>query len=139
MLSCGNCRLTCSKTVSPPVPSATARLGALAPVTGPRLVVAGTGATLTLPQKGEVLIGRADPQVTPQPDVDLGPHGGRQAGVSRHHARLLYYADGWLLEDLNSTNGTFVNSVPVEPGQPVQVRTGDILRCSQVTLIFYEE
>ncbi|MDY7080146.1 MAG: serine/threonine-protein kinase [Chloroflexota bacterium] len=64
------------------VPSATARLGSFAPVAGPRLVVAGTGATLILPQKGEVLIGRSDPQVAPQPDVDLGPHGGRQAGES---------------------------------------------------------
>jgi serine/threonine-protein kinase len=120
-------------------PMATARLGALSPVVGPRLVVAGTGATLTLPQQGELLIGRADPHVTPPPDVDLGPHGGSQAGVSRRHARLLYSADGWLLDDLHSTNGTFVNSAPLTPGRPVQICTGDIIRCSQVTLIFYEE
>jgi pSer/pThr/pTyr-binding forkhead associated (FHA) protein len=44
-----------------------------------------------------------------------------------------------MLEDLNSTNGTFLNSAPVLPGQPVSIRTGDILRCSQVTLVFYEE
>jgi tRNA A-37 threonylcarbamoyl transferase component Bud32 len=125
--------------IPPAAPAATARLGALSPVTGPRLMIAGTGATLTLPQKGEVLIGRADPHATPQPDVDLGPHGGGQAGVSRRHARLLYSSEGWLLEDLNSTNGTFLNSVPVLPGQPVRVCTGDILRCSQVTMIFYEE
>jgi len=118
--------------------SATARLGSLAPVVGPRLVVAGTGTTLTIPQKGEVLIGRGDPQITPQPDVDLGPHGGGQAGVSRRHARLLYSTEGWLLEDLHSTNGTFLNGAPVLPGQPVRVSTGDIIRCSQVTLIFYE-
>ncbi len=118
--------------------SATARLGSLAPVAGPRLVVAGTGTTLTIPQKGEVLIGRGDPQITPQPDVDLGPHGGGQAGVSRRHARLLYSTEGWLLEDLHSTNGTFLNGAPVLPGQPVRVSTGDIIRCSQVTLIFYE-
>jgi tRNA A-37 threonylcarbamoyl transferase component Bud32 len=123
----------------PAAPTATARLGALSPVTGPRLMIAGTGATLTLPQKGEVLIGRADPHATPQPDVDLGPHGGGQAGVSRRHARLLYSSEGWLLEDLHSTNGTFLNSAPVLPGQPVRVSTGDILRCSQVTMIFYEE
>ncbi|MEE8391977.1 MAG: FHA domain-containing serine/threonine-protein kinase [Anaerolineae bacterium] len=120
-------------------PAATARLGALSPVAGPRLVVAGTGATLILPQQGEVMIGRGDPQITPQPDVDLGPHGGGEAGVSRRHARLLYSTEGWLLEDLHSTNGTFLNSVPVLPGQPVRINTGDIMRCSQVTLIFYQE
>jgi serine/threonine-protein kinase len=124
---------------TPAAPSATARLGALSPVTGPRLVVAGTGATLRLPLQGEVVIGRGDPQIAQRPDVDLGPHGGGQAGVSRRHARLLYSSAGWMLEDLHSTNGTFLNSMPVLPGQPVSIQTGDIMRCSQVTLIFYQE
>jgi len=119
--------------------SSTARLGTLAPMAGPRLVVTGTGATLRLPQQGEVLIGRADPHITPQPDVDLGPHGGSQAGVSRRHARLLYSPEGWLLEDLQSTNGTFVNGLPLQPGQPLQVSAGDVIRCAQLTLVFYEE
>jgi pSer/pThr/pTyr-binding forkhead associated (FHA) protein len=44
-----------------------------------------------------------------------------------------------MLEDLHSTNGTFLNSVPVLPGQPVRIQTGDAMQCSQVTLIFYEE
>jgi hypothetical protein len=118
---------------------ATARLGTLAPMAGSRLVVTGTGAVLYLPQQAEVLIGRADPHVTLQPDVDLGPHGGGQAGVSRRHARLLYCTEGWLLEDLNSTNGTSLNSTPVQPGQPVRVQTGDIIRCGQLMLVFYEE
>lgn len=30
------------------------------------------------------------------------------AGVSRHHARITITDNGWLLEDLNSTNGTYV-------------------------------
>ena len=34
--------------------------------------------------------------------------------VSRHHARLVSEPDGnWLLEDLESTNGTFVNEAQV--------------------------
>ena len=34
--------------------------------------------------------------------------------VSRHHARLVSEPDGsWLLEDLASTNGTFVNDIQV--------------------------
>ena len=34
--------------------------------------------------------------------------------VSRHHARLVSEPDGgWLLEDLESTNGTFVNDMQV--------------------------
>jgi len=118
--------------------SATARLGALSPIAGPRLIVTGTGAVLPLPQQSEVLVGRDDPQV-PKPDVDLGPHGGGQAGVSRRHARFVRAPEGWLLEDLRSTNGTFLNGASVLPEQPVQVRTGDIIRCGQLTLLFYED
>ncbi|HDQ73049.1 MAG TPA: FHA domain-containing protein [Chloroflexi bacterium] len=123
-----------------PAPSsATARLGSLSPVVGPRLVIAGTGAALALPIQGEVLIGRADARSTPQPDVDLESHGGAQAGISRRHARLLYYEGGWMLEDLHSTNGTFLNNAPVSPDQPVRISTGDLIRFGQVTVIFYEE
>lgn len=106
---------------------------------GPRMVVMGTGAPLSFPSQPEVLIGRADPQISPQPDVDLGPHGGGQAGVSRHHARLLLSSEGWLLDDLHSTNGTFINSIQVLPGQPVCVRNGDVIRCGQLNLVFYEQ
>jgi hypothetical protein len=116
----------------------TVRLGALSHTTGPRLIVTGTGATISLPPQGEALIGRADPQATPQPDVNLGLHGGGQAGVSRRHAQLLCRPEGWLLEDLRSTNGTLLNNVPVVPEQPVRVRSGDVICCGQLTLVFYE-
>ncbi len=107
----------------------------LSKMTGPRLVV--TGAPIPLP-KDNVLIGRAKPGVTPVPDVDLVPHGGDQMGVSRQHARMLRGSGGWMLEDLNSTNGTFLNGKLVPPDQQVRVRTGDIVRFGTLTLIFYE-
>ncbi len=125
-------------TLSAP-PTSTTRLGTLSAVSGPHLMVAGTGATITLPPQDEILIGREDPQAAFSPAVDLEPHGGRQAGVSRRHARLLRVGDEWMLEDLKSTNGTFLNGTPLTAGQPVRISTGDIIRCSQVTLIFYED
>jgi len=121
-----------------PMPTATTRLDAPCITIGPRLVVMGTGAMIPIPRRDNVMIGRSDPHVTP-PDVDLGPYGGGQAGVSRQHAQLLRRSEGFLLEDLNSTNGTFVNSMPVLPGQPVRVRSGDIVLCGQFSLVFYEE
>ena len=126
---------------SPPAapPGTTARLKEAGVAIGPRLVVAGTGTELLLPRREEVLLGRADPHVAPPPDVDLGPYGGGQAGVSRHHARLLRRPEGWLLEDLHSTNGTFLDDVPVPPGQPVRVRSGDLIRCGRLALVFYAE
>jgi serine/threonine-protein kinase len=110
------------------------------PEDGPRLVVMGTGACIPLPQQGSVLIGRADPQMERQPDVDLGLHGGGQAGVSRRHARLIRRSEAknWLLEDLQSTNGTLLNDTPVPPGQPLQVRDQDVICCGQLRMVFHK-
>ena len=120
----------------------TVRLGHSTPGTGPRLVIVSTNASLVLPPKENVLIGRASASLTPQPDIDLELHGGGQAGVSRHHARLIRCTDasqGWLLEDLHSTNGTFLNEESLPPEQPRPVRSGDTIRCGQLTMMFYEE
>ncbi len=49
--------------------------------------------------------------------------------VSGHHCRLTHQGNGFTLQDLGSTNGTFVNGVKVAPGDPVWVPHG-----AQVTL-----
>ncbi len=116
----------------------TVRLQQPTATTGAHLVIASTGATLPLPPRDIVLVGRADPRAGPPPDVDLGPHGGAAAGVSRQHARLCRYPEGWLVEDLHSTNGTYVNDVRVAPGAPAPLRHGDRLRFGQLTVGFQE-
>jgi ABC-type multidrug transport system ATPase subunit/ABC-type multidrug transport system permease subunit len=47
-----------------------------------------------------------------------------EAQVSSHHCRLTHEADGFLLEDLGSTNGTFVNGAKIAPREPVHVPHG---------------
>ena len=82
------------------------------------VVTAGSlkGTTLALGQ-APVLIGRA-PECTLVLDDDY---------ASGRHARLSPQDGRWVLEDLNSTNGTFlgrakvVGSVPVQPGTPVRI------------------
>jgi len=44
--------------------------------------------------------------------------------VSSHHCRLTQYANGFTVEDLNSTNGTYVDGVQITPGKPVWVSHG---------------
>ena len=48
--------------------------------------------------------------------------------LSRRHARLYREGDSWLIEDLGSRNGTFVNGRRIE--RPEAVRPGDVLTMS---------
>lgn len=105
---------------------------------GPHLVITGTGTVLTLPVQQEVVLGRTAPRDKNPPDVDLGPHGAVQAGVSRRHARLRYAVEGWLLEDLGSTNGTSLNMSPLRQGHLYHVRSGDVIRCGRLMLVFFD-
>ncbi len=120
-------------------PATTVRLECLRTATGPRLCILETGATIPLPAKPEVIVGRASALVIQLPDVDLDPYGAGMAGVSRRHACIYQRSDGWYLEDLRSTNGTFLNEVRLSPGQTVRIVHGDLIRLGQLTLIFYTE
>ena len=54
--------------------------------------------------------------------------------VSRCHAVLLCDAAGVLLIDLESTNGTLVNSVRASPDTPVRLAYGDLIQVGQVVM-----
>ena len=110
-----------------------------ATATGPRLLLVVSGVTLAVPEQEEVVIGRADPYLANPPDVDLEPYGGGAAGVSRRHARLLSRPGGWFLEDLHSTNGTFLNEVRVAPEHPVPLCGGDHVRLGTLATVFLDK
>jgi len=65
--------------------------------------------------RDEVLLGRSDPIDQIEPDVDLSFCGGFEQGVSRRHAIITVDANGYVLEDLGSTNGTVVNREKLSP------------------------
>jgi hypothetical protein len=48
--------------------------------------------------------------------------------VSRYHAQLRRVESSWLVYDLDSTNGTFVDEQRVLPSQPHILRRGSVLR-----------
>jgi len=118
----------------PPVPPPVAP----PPMPGMRmlLVVANSGVQMPLAGKQEFYIGREDPIGQFFPDADLTPHGGDAGGVSRRHAKIIVYGSQVMFEDLNSTNGSFVNKVKVQPGQPVPLTDGAEVRLGKVVLLF---
>jgi predicted nucleic acid-binding Zn ribbon protein len=104
-------------------------------VAGPRLVVVATGAEIPLPSGDEILIGREDPISGVYPEVDLTPHGGEDGGVSRRHARIVLENGKYLIEDLDSTNFTFVNKQKLAPRVRHVLNSGDEIRCGRVALV----
>jgi pSer/pThr/pTyr-binding forkhead associated (FHA) protein len=73
----------------------------------------------------------ASPRRFTRPEVILGREPGcdfplDDQAVSSQHARLSYHHQQWWLEDLASTNGTFLNDEPVT--SPVVITHGDELR-----------
>ncbi len=73
----------------------------------------------------ESFIGRWDADNGVFPDVDLDAHD-PEAKVSRRHARILHESGKYAIEDLGSTNGTFVNrGRRLVPGTAQPIKDGD--------------
>ncbi|WP_013630343.1 ATP-binding protein [Rubinisphaera brasiliensis] len=53
--------------------------------------------------------------------------------ASRVHARIAPREDGWWLEDLNSSNGTFINGQPIEQKR---LESGDQIQLGRTLLLF---
>ncbi len=94
-----------------------------------RLVLASPdGSTLEIPVKDEVVVGREDPISEVFPDLDLTGFGAMEKGVSRKHAVIHRSGADYTVEDMGSTNGTYVNRKKVQPNVPQAIKPGDELR-----------
>ncbi len=123
--------------VVPPAQPQPAYPAPLAMVTG-RFVVQATNTSLPFPVgKQEILVGREDPVSGIFPDVNLDPHGGQEAGVSRRHAHLFLQSGVLMIEDLNTVNGTVLNKQRLPADQPFPLNHGDELRMGKLALIYY--
>ena len=74
--------------------------------------------------------------VTLEPETTLGKDGATvplsDTYASTKHARIWRSEDGWMIEDLGSTNGTLVNKLKVLAPQPLKV--GDEIRIGKTTI-----
>lgn len=104
-----------------------------------RFVIRDTGAEIILPaEEGEHIIGREDPVSNVFPAVDMNPHDGEALGVSRHHAQLTIEAGIVFIQDLDSTNFTFVNRKKLAPRTPTALSNGDEVRLGKLVMTFLE-
>jgi pSer/pThr/pTyr-binding forkhead associated (FHA) protein len=94
-------------------------------------VVAAQSPPIALLRDGQISFHFTKPEVTigrdPACDATL-----EDKTVSNEHARLSFHHNQWWLEDLQSTNGTFLNEERVSA--PTVVTTSDQVRCGQVVL-----
>lgn len=84
----------------------------------------------------ESYIGRWDADNGIFPDVDLDAHD-QEAKVSRRHARIIRENDKFLIEDLGSTNGTYINrGRRLIPGTRSPLNDGDEIIVGKTFLRF---
>ncbi len=93
-------------------------------------------ATIPVPSRPELIVGRSDPQSNSYPDVDLNPYGGLELGVSRRHFRLKREGDQLYVEDLGSMNGVVVNGQKLPPYTLHPLRAGDRILLGKMELRF---
>jgi hypothetical protein len=82
----------------------------------------------------QAILGRYEANSRSQPRIDLTPYRAYDKGVSRLHAIIRRTENGLMIEDLASTNGTWLNDTPLDPYMPRSVNSGDRIRLSKLEL-----
>ncbi len=103
----------------------------------PYLLHIQSGEPITLPEnQTQISLGKPNNNYSPDVDVSTLPDA---EIVSRQHAVIHIEAETYYIEDLGSTNGTYVNNTPVPGGERQEISSGDVLALGKedkVTFIF---
>jgi pSer/pThr/pTyr-binding forkhead associated (FHA) protein len=91
------------------------------------------------PLKQQVFLGRHSVDTTVLLGVDLGPYEGVERGISRTHAVIRRSGDGLTIQDLASTNGTWLNKERLPPFLPKPLKPGDHVRLGLLEMTLYFE
>lgn len=95
-----------------------------------KLLVCSSNKTITL-QKASIEVGRAT-------ECDLN-FGADNKYMARRHATFMFSNGKWYLIDNNSTNGTYINGVKLQPGKKYQLAADDEIVFAKYTkLVFYK-
>ena len=64
--------------------------------------------------------------------LDLTDHQGFTKGVSRVHAQIRHTGDGWWIEDLGSSNGTWLNRERLAPREPTHLEIKNTIQLANL-------
>lgn len=106
----------------PPVDNGTSVLGA-PPAAAPQIM-----GTLIRRKNGENTVINKAPFIIGKDSLNIDFRIADNSAISRRHAAINKTAAGIVIEDYNSTNGTYVNGVRVSPEQPVSIKSGDVIK-----------
>jgi pSer/pThr/pTyr-binding forkhead associated (FHA) protein len=98
------------------------------------LFIVNSGDLVLVERAERITLGRQTEDAETSISVNLTPHGGEPLGVSRQHAAILVDQDRYVLQDLNSTNGTQLNDVRVPPNIPRVIKNGDMIQLGQLRI-----
>lgn len=94
-----------------------------------------TNTTIELPQNLSVIhIGKPNDQIPPDIDVSGFPN---SEVVSRIHADIRVEGDAYYIEDVGSSNGTYINHNPLLPGNRHRLRSGDRISLGKGDLVTF--
>jgi len=96
-----------------------------------------TNTLIELPTELHILhLGKPNDRIPPTIDVSGFPN---SEIVSRVHADIRVEGDIYYIEDVGSSNGTYINNLPLPPGNRHRLRAGDRIalgKGDKVTFIF---
>ncbi len=96
-----------------------------------------TNSAIELPNQLTIIqLGKPNDRIPPTIDVSGFPD---SEIVSRVHASIRVEGDVYYIEDVGSSNGTYINNMPLPPGNRHRLRAGDRIalgKGDKVTFIF---
>ena len=81
-----------------------------------------------------IYVGKPDEHTTPDVDLSLFPN---SKVVSRKHAVIRIEGNHYYIQDLGSSNGTYLNRYPLLPGNWYKLRSGDRLGFGKGDLVTF--
>jgi hypothetical protein len=104
------------------------------PPVGLSLFLLNNGNPIAFRMEQEFVLGRGEDSKS-EPRVDLTDYEGFETGVSRRHAVIKVFEDKYILIDLNSSNGTWLNGDRLLPDKPHDLPSGGVIQLGRLKLV----